>query len=72
MNGCFNRAPLKTMVVVQNGHFMDEVTRVPRMVSIPNPMTTSCQYTLSPLGAADSACAGCSHQSKAVAAQKVT
>jgi len=53
MNGCFNRAPLRTQVIVQAGHFMDGVTRYPRMISIPDPMTKDCQYTHDKLGQTD-------------------
>lgn len=59
MNGCFNRAPLQTRVIVQSGHFMDGVTRYPRMVSIPDPMTKECQYTKNEIGRADKGCDGC-------------
>ena len=61
--GCHNRTPLKTSLIVQSGHFMDGVTRVPRMVSIPDPMTKMCQYQLTQLGKFDNKCIGCTHKS---------
>ena len=33
--GCFNRAPFKKTLVVPDGHFMDGVTRVQKMQTIP-------------------------------------
>ena len=70
MNGCHNRAPLKTLVVVQDGWYMDGYTRTPRMASIPNPMTKTCQYTRTALGAADKGCAGCKWQIETTQGEK--
>jgi hypothetical protein len=61
MNGCFNRSPLKTSVVVQSGHFMDGITRTPRMVSIPDPMSKDCQYSKDDKYN-DQGCVGCAHK----------
>ena len=60
--GCHNRAPLKTRVVVQDGWFMDGVSRTPHMVSLPNPMTKDCQFTHTALGKIDKKCTGCAHK----------
>lgn len=60
--GCHNRKPLKTRAVVQDGYFQDGVTRTPRMIPIPDPMTKSCQYTAT--SPSDARCAGCIHQSQ--------
>lgn len=62
--GCFDRPPLRTQVVVQAGFFMDGVTRTPRMVSTPNPMTKDCQYTHTTIGQADAKCQGCKHKAQ--------
>ena len=60
--GCFNRPSLKTQAIVQDGFFMDGVTRTPRMVSIPDPMTKDCQFTHTELGKSDPKCTGCTHK----------
>ena len=71
-NGCHDRAPYRKSVPVQDGWFMDGVTRTPRMVSIPAVMAADCRYTHSGLGQADSRCVGCKWRTdvapKAVAA----
>lgn len=59
--GCFNRKPLKTQIVVQSGHFMDGVTRTPRMISIPDPMTKTCQYSKFDIYN-DPQCQNCKHK----------
>jgi hypothetical protein len=56
VNGCHNRAPYKETVEVQDGWTSDQTRR---MVTIPFPMTTDCQYTLSELGQKDEKCVGC-------------
>lgn len=58
-NGCHNRAPYRASFPAQDGWFMDGVTRVPRMVSVPFRMAPECQYTTSALGQADAGCTGC-------------
>jgi len=58
-NGCHDRKPFKESVPVQDGHFMDGVTRTPRMVSSPFRMAKACQYTLTELGKVDKGCTGC-------------
>lgn len=59
MNGCHNRKPLHSTVIVQAGWYMDGHTRTPKMVSIPNPMQKSCQYTKTEVGKVDKGCVGC-------------
>ncbi len=48
MNGCYNRQPLRSTVEVQDGWIVNclgpVVSRIPRMVTIPDPMTKTCQY----------------------------
>ena len=61
--GCHSRPPLKTSAVVANGFFMDGYTRTPKMISIPDPMTKTCNYTTTVLGKADIKCIGCAHKS---------
>jgi len=58
-NGCHDRKPFKESVPVQDGHFMDGVTRTPRMVSSPFRMSKACEYTKTTLGQADKGCTGC-------------
>jgi len=70
-HGCFNRPPLKTRAIVQDGHFMDGVSRTARMISIPDPMTKTCQYSKDDRYN-DPGCAECIHQSKAIDAQRVS
>ena len=60
-NGCFDRAPLRTTAIVQDGWYMDGVTRTPRMISIPDPMTKTCQYSKDDKYD-DQACTGCKHK----------
>ena len=60
-NGCFDRPPLKTSAVVADGHFMDGVTRTSRMISIPDPMTKTCQYSKDDKYD-DPQCVGCKHK----------
>lgn len=60
--GCHSRPPLKTRAIVADGFFMDGTTRTPKMISISDPMTKTCQYTHTALGAADAKCAGCTHK----------
>jgi len=60
--GCWNRAPLRTQVIVQSGWWMDGVSRTARMVSIPDPMTKDCQYSKDKTD--DAGCIGCKHKSQ--------
>lgn len=58
-NGCHNRAPYRESVPVQDGWFMDGVTRAPRMVASKFRMSPDCNYTHTELGQRDERCAGC-------------
>lgn len=57
--GCNNRKPFAEAMPVQDGWFMDGVTRVPRMVSSPFRMSKACEYTKTTLGQADKGCSDC-------------
>jgi len=39
-----NRGEFKKSMVVPDGHFMDGVTRTPRMVSVPFRMSPDCEF----------------------------
>lgn len=69
--GCFNRLPLKTTAIVQDGWFMDGVSRTARMISIFDPMTKTCQYSRDDRYA-DPGCIDCKNKSKAIDAQTVS
>lgn len=65
--GCFNRAPLKTGAVVQDGWVEleshdGETIITPILVNIPDSMTPDCQYTKTTLGQRDPGCVGCKHK----------
>lgn len=60
--GCHNRPPFRSVLPVQDGYFLDGVTRVPRMIAVPFRMSKDCQYTHTSLGQADQGCAGCKHR----------
>lgn len=62
LNGCHNRPPFKTITPVQDGWYMDGVSRTPRMVAVPFRMAATCQYTKTTLGQADKGCDGCKHR----------
>lgn len=59
--GCFNRAPFKESVTVQDGytHSPNATTRLPKMVKVPFGMEMTCQYTQTTLGRIDESCNGC-------------
>jgi hypothetical protein len=62
-NGCYNRAPLKTHVIVQSGwiygfnHEEQRDTRYANLEVIPDPMSKTCQYQV--LTKDDPKCDGC-------------
>ena len=58
-NGCHDRKPFRPSQPVQDGYFMDGVTRIAKMVSVPFRMSRDCEYTKSSLGNADKGCTGC-------------
>ena len=57
--GCHNRPPLRTRAVVQDGYFFDGVTRTPKMIAIPDPMSKDCRYSKDH---DDPGCTGCKHK----------
>lgn len=60
LNGCHNRPALGSSVVpIQDGWFMDGVTRAPRMKALRFALSPECQYTDSPAGLVDRGCDGC-------------
>lgn len=67
LNACHNRRPFKSFAVIQDGWFMDGVTRTPKMIASPFRMSTECVYSADTsniarsggLGAFDPGCAGC-------------
>lgn len=58
-NGCHDRRPYRASMVVQDGWFMDGITRVAKVVSVPFRMSPLCNYTDTQLGQTDSRCDGC-------------
>ena len=60
-NGCFDRAPLKSRVMVQDGWWPDGTRH---MVEIPDPMTKDCQYQADDKYN-DPQCVGCKHLARA-------
>lgn len=62
-HGCFNRKPLKTSALVQDGWVPEQYghTRTPWMVSTPDPMTKTCQYSKDDRYG-DPGCVGCIHK----------
>lgn len=72
MNGCHNRPPYRESQPVQDGHYMDGVTRYPKMVPLRFVMKTDCQYTHTALGRVDQGCAECIWKSKAAPQQPAT
>lgn len=59
LNGCHNRKPYKTSTPMQDGWYMDGVTRTAKMIPVPFRMNPQCQYTRSELGKVDPRCNGC-------------
>lgn len=62
-NGCHNRQ-LRAKVLVQDGWFIDGVSRTPKLTMIPDTMSKDCQYTHSALGQKDPGCTGCRHRAQ--------
>lgn len=58
-NGCHNRPDFRPSLIVQDGWFLDGVTRVPKLVSVPFRMNPDCQYRHTTLGQQDTSCDGC-------------
>lgn len=57
--GCYNRSEYRTVQPMQDGWYMDGVTRTPRLVAVPHRMAKDCQYTHTTLGQNDARCVGC-------------
>lgn len=62
LNGCHNRPPKPKTVTVQDGwiayHIGGHVSRLPRMIEIPDPMSDDCHYDKA---RSDNGCIGCIH-----------
>ena len=56
-----NRGEFKQQVIVQDGWFMDGVTRYPRMVSTPFVMSPDCEFQKTDAYNYPD-CIGCSHK----------
>lgn len=56
MYGCYNRAPFKETIWVQDGWYDTTVRMQPRMVQIPDPMSKECNYSKTH---PDPRCEGC-------------
>lgn len=65
-NACHNRPPFRTSHPMQDGWYMDGVTRTPSMITVPFRMTTDCQYSRDPMGLGqnDPRCEGCRWRAK--------
>lgn len=61
-NGCFDRPPLKSRVMVQDGWIYGGDVRMAKVKEIPDPMTKTCNYTTTTLGQVDPQCVGCKHK----------
>lgn len=59
-HGCYNRAPFKNTVMVQDGYESGRTPkgaiRIPHMVEIPDPMSRDCKYDMRDT---DPSCMGC-------------
>jgi hypothetical protein len=64
--GCYNRAPFRESMPVQNGwvNSPNATTRLPRMQPSPFRMARECQFTLTELGQTDPKCDGCKWKAK--------
>lgn len=68
MNACFNRAPFKPEMTVQDGYThravqvgeLLAVERTPRLVDVPFRMSQACEYSTDDMvGKKDAGCIGC-------------
>lgn len=64
MNGCYNRAPLKPTVRMQDGWHEYWDKRVPKMVEVPFRNSPDCEYSKHDRYN-DQNCKGCKHDAKA-------
>jgi hypothetical protein len=66
MNGCHNRPPLHTYLLVQDGWHLDPsaptLSRNPVMRLVPAPMSKDCRHTVSE--PSDPGCTGCRWQAE--------
>lgn len=63
--GCHDRRPLGSVPIpAQDGWFVDNVTRTPRLVTLPFRMSKDCQYSRDEANRADPRCAGCQHHAQ--------
>ena len=53
---CHNHPPFKSSSIVQDGWYMDGVTRCPRLVTVKHVMSKDCQYSKT---TPDAGCGGC-------------
>lgn len=60
--GCHDRPPFRPILIVQDGWYLDGVTRTPKLASTPFRMAPECQYTLTELGQKDARCNDCKHK----------
>lgn len=60
--GCHNRREYKDKLLVQDGWWVDGVSRAAKMVQIPFAMSRNCHYTHTVLGQDDERCKGCRWQ----------
>lgn len=58
---CRDHKPFQQQMLVQDGYFMDGVTRIPKMISIPFRMAQDCQYARDDKYS-DPQCVGCKHK----------
>jgi len=58
---CKDRSPFKEHLQVQDGYFMDGVTRIQKMISIPFRMALECVYQADDRYN-DPQCRGCKHK----------
>lgn len=61
MNGCFNRAPFKESMKVQDGWIDYGNSRMPRMIDVPFRMSKDCEYQKHDKYN-DPNCVGCKHK----------
>ena len=60
--GCHNRKAYKPKLFVQNGWWLDGITKTAKVEQAPFRMAPDCQYTKTELGKVDERCAGCKHK----------
>lgn len=60
--GCHNRKAYKPKFFVQNGWWLDGLTRTAKVEQSKFRMAPDCQYTKTDLGKTDDRCIGCKHK----------